>query len=234
MMLLVSISKSSFSLKGCEERYTRKCLFDKMKAVYICTCKLISLFFSVYVVNAINRHPSSPYVQNQVIPPPAQNTNWIPTSRAEVPVSVRDKQLVLPFKSTLPYNLEAEGAGIKVILGASKWRKLKREVESIGGYNEQLDCCYTHSLGRCCMYACFPCFYCCLYKHNEEYTSQVYMHWRDEFEAKKIKFCIYYSPGSLWDAFIEDDFELAPATHCFCIDLSSSYVQGIYAKQRSM
>ena len=78
------------------------------------------------------------------------------------------------------------------------------------------------------MYLCFPCFYCCLYKHNEEYTTNVYKHWRDEFEAKKIDFSIYYSPGSLWDAFMEDDFQLAPSTHCFCIDTSSSYVRGVY------
>lgn len=169
-----------------------------------------------------------------MVPPPAQNPSWIPTSRAQVPVSIRNKQLVLPFKSTLPYNLDNDGVGIRIILGETKWRKLKREIESIGGYNEQLDCCYTHALGRCSMYLCFPCFYCCLYRHNEEYTSHVYKYWRDEFKEKNINFCIYYSPGSLWDAMIEDDFELAPATHCFCIDISSSYVQRIYADHRSV
>ena len=180
------------------------------------------------VVNAINRFPTSPYVQNQVIPPPAQTVHWIPTSRDHLPSYVPNEKVVLPFKSTLPYSLEQEGVGIKIILGEKKWRKLKREVESIGGYNEQLDCCYTHAFGRCAMYLCFPCFYCCLYKHNEEYTTNVYKHWRDEFEAKKIDFSIYYSPGSLWDAFMEDDFQLAPSTHCFCIDTSSSYVRGVY------
>lgn len=172
------------------------------------------------VVNAINHYPTSPYVQNKTLPPPAQDSTWIPVSRTNIPTTQRN-QLVLPFRSYMPSSLEEDARGVKALLGDRAWKKLVKEVEVIGGYNEQLLCCYNHHCGRPAMYVCFPCFYCCLFKHNEEYTTDTYRYWRKEFEAKNIDFKLYYTPGSLWNAFAMDDFELAPFTHCFCIDVSS-------------
>ena len=105
-----------------------------------------------------------------------------------------------------------------------------KDAAMLGRENESILCCYNQFYGSG-VYLCLPCFYMGLYKFSEDKTNEVFNKWRSVFDEKNIAFEIAYKPGNFTNAFFAFNFDLAPRSFCFMIDIEKAFIEKVKPKK---
>jgi hypothetical protein len=111
-------------------------------------------------------------------------------------------------------------------IGDDNWNKMIKDATFLGAENDQIQNCYKTFYGVF-VYLCFPCFWAGLYKYADDKTADIFEKWKRVFDEKKIPFELHYRPGNFRDACFSGNFDAAPRTFCFVIDIENIFIEEV-------
>ena len=111
-------------------------------------------------------------------------------------------------------------------IGDDNWNKMIKDATFLGAENKQIETCYECFYGAF-VYICFPCFWAGIYKYAEDKTADIFEKWKRIFDEKKIPFELHYKPGDFREACFSGNFNAAPRTFCFVIDIENIFIEEV-------